>query len=194
METTYSAESANLRPFELTDELYIAIGKIIRAFAEIEDVITLTISNFAQVSESQACVLLGKTALAGKINTARRLGMMREDFAIDAFNKAFEPPFKEILRLRNSLAHGTLLGVDEEGRLCFTTNELVDVDGQAVVTESLGWPIETILHWGRVISKYPEYIATTLQVQELRQGPARLELRAHRRGVAVNSKTKPKGA
>lgn len=192
MATTYSAVPTNLKPFEMTDDLYLSVGKIIRAFAEIEDIVTLTVANFAQLSESRAWVLLGKSALASRISTARRLGMMREDFAIDAFNKAFEPPFKEILRLRNALAHGTLLGVDPEGCLCFTSNELVDVDGEAVVSECLAWPIETILHWGRVISNYPDYIASTLQVQELRQGSTRLELRAHRKGTSQpNEKEQP---
>ena len=180
-------EPTVLSPYQLTDELYLASAKILRAAAEIEDIVNLTVAQFADLSESKASVLLGRSPLAARIRIARKLGSLRKDAALKAFDKAFEPPFKDFLRLRNTLAHGALLGVNDDGDIFFQTNEVSGFEDDAVVAEAIGWPPATIKFWGDKAEEYVEYIETTLQLRDKRQGQERRELLGARISQAIQS-------
>lgn len=56
-----------IRGNTIPDETLAAIGRLIGAFAEIEDLVTLYICNLAEISQSKAIVLLGRTAITWRI-------------------------------------------------------------------------------------------------------------------------------
>ncbi|WP_156950399.1 hypothetical protein [Hyphomonas oceanitis] len=177
----------------MTDDLYLAIGKIVRAVAEIDDILTLAISQLITVSESKTAVLLGRMQISRKIAVARMLAKMHDPDVSEIFTKVFEQPFSDIIDLRNALAHGTLLGVTEGGDLYFESPEIERTEGEAVVARARGWPISSILGWASQMDAYIQFFETGLQVQELRQGPSRREMQGHPKGRKKSNTQKHSG-
>ena len=69
----YSATPSNLTQALIPDEGLISIGHLVRAFAEIDDLILLYICGLAEINESCVVVLLGRAPGAATLDMAETL-------------------------------------------------------------------------------------------------------------------------
>jgi hypothetical protein len=108
MGVSYGATKAKLKPTKLPKTVLTAMGTIVRAFAEIDDMVNLHICNMGEVKEGMATILLGRTPISGKLKIAAYLARLR---GIQKFHDSlFDAEFRELLKVRNIVAHGVLLG------------------------------------------------------------------------------------
>jgi hypothetical protein len=122
MGKSYGTDRVQLKPAKLTHSLHAAIGKLVRAMAEIEDMVDLHIGNLAGTSEAGTTILLGRTAIVRRIEIAEALAATRDDETLEIHKKVFSDTYSTLVDCRNAVAHGTLLGQDENGRLFFQSS------------------------------------------------------------------------
>lgn len=80
------------------------------AFAELDDLLTLCICNLAEINESRAVVLLGRTAISRKLEMAGYLANLYGPWITKLQNDTFKnEAFTNCLKCRNTVAHGSLL-------------------------------------------------------------------------------------
>ncbi|HEX3810124.1 MAG TPA: hypothetical protein VHW02_10540 [Rhizomicrobium sp.] len=135
MAKIYAPNKSNIKPVTVTDDVYMAIGKFVRAFAEIEDLIKLHICDLAQMRESEATVLLCRTALSQKLVIAKYIGKMKNPNIAILHDHIFGERFSDFKLMRNTLAHGVLLGQTEEGALAFLTDQTLEPTKDSALQE-----------------------------------------------------------
>lgn len=105
-----------------------SIGRIIRSFAEIEDILTCFILSMARVQEAEGMLLLGRSAFRMKLDIGKKLALMHGQGAPAVFDSFFGGGFGSLLQCRNTLAHGVYLGRSSLGTYCFLTSDLMTPD------------------------------------------------------------------
>lgn len=130
-----SSTSSKLQPCKLTDDQLLAIGRLIRACAEIEDLINLYLCRIADISEAHAIILLGRISGASRLKLAETFAVTRGE-AVAAQHKACfgDQRFSDITRCRNTVAHGILLGKTENGEIAFQIHEPQADEGRVIQT------------------------------------------------------------
>lgn len=118
-----------------------AMGRIIRACAELEDIASLYLYQIADIGEPEAMVMIPRAALSAKITMAKTLVEALGGKAKERFDACFTgDAWISLIRCRNIIAHGVLLGRTDEGKIAFRTAELVGSDkvaGTELITMSL---------------------------------------------------------
>ena len=185
----YAEGPHDATPADLDDQTLTEIGRLIRACAEIEDLVTFFICNLAEMSETRATVLLGRIGITQRIAIAKYLAQLSGGGAVTLCKHAFDADFQTILDCRNAVAHGVFLGTVEEGRLAFLTRKTVlpETDAARQVVEAY-LPANIALYARTAegaIPKLEEY----LKVKELRQNRYGKPLSGHPKAKA---KTKNK--
>ncbi|WP_156029827.1 hypothetical protein [Sphingomonas sp. URHD0057] len=104
---------------ELGELEYQAIGRVVRACAEIEELITMFIAEQARITDGTVAILLGQTALSKKLSIANYLAAARGPEIRAQYENCITPMFKEIIQCRNAVVHGQLLGKSEDGHWAF---------------------------------------------------------------------------
>ena len=127
----YASRSAKLTPAKLTTKIFASIGRLVRACAEIEDLVTLYASYLAQVSVGHTIVLMGRTPMRTRIEIAGRLAALNGKSK--QHKSIFNWPFDEIIDCRNAVAHGSLLGLTPGKKLAFLTSRTLTPTGTAVL-------------------------------------------------------------
>jgi hypothetical protein len=117
----YGDKHETLQPSTLSDSDLLSIGRLVRAFAGIEEIVSIYVSTLAQVPPSKLLIMLGKVALRRRLDMAEALATLDGDDEVKRFRKAFPPDFYHALDIRNAVAHGIFLGVDSQGHLSFLT-------------------------------------------------------------------------
>ena len=124
MPSTYGADHADLKPAKLDDPTLAAIGRLVRAFSEYEELVSLYIGALSRLNQSELVVLLGRTAVTRRLEMAEMLAKLAGEEELARFKAAFHSPqFKDIHQCRNAVAHGILLGMDDTGMLAFLTDK-----------------------------------------------------------------------
>ena len=127
MKRVYSATGSSVKPITLDGDILQAIGRLIRACSEIEDLLTLYLCELAQMKEGQFVILLGRTPVSKKVKLAKDFAEAHGPEEVDKFDRCFSnEQFKTIFAMRNAVAHGLLLGETDEGKIAF---RLVDAVG-----------------------------------------------------------------
>ena len=122
MARIYGSTKLEVKSTELPVAVMLAVGRLVRAVAEMEDILDLFIGSLAQLSESRTTIMLGRTAISKKLEIALDLAKTRDDAALGHFKAAFDQTFLDIIECRNVVAHGKLLGETKEGFAFLTTN------------------------------------------------------------------------
>lgn len=133
MVATYPIRIGKLQEAALDDETLIAIGRLIRAFAQIEDLITLHIGKLTNLNEYAVTALLGRTAVTRRLAIAELLASMISPDALKRHKGCFNAEFTELQGVRNAVAHGALVGKTDSGEYAFMT-------GQAAPEPEMGVP------------------------------------------------------
>lgn len=165
---------------------FLMIGQLVRAFAEIEDIISLYLYKLANVSESCGCVMLGRTPISVRISQLAYLASLHGDEAVQLHKARFTPEFFDALKCRNVVAHGVLLGRANIGERdlgwAFMTNENAEPNTPLLTAGvTICFTTESITHHTVYAVKQVDELAIALGVQELRLG---------RRGMPLNNHPK----
>lgn len=123
----------------MDDATILAIGRLIRAFTELEDLVTLYLCHVASISEAHALLLLGRSGISNKLQIIPQFTKGRLPDHDLAFKEAFgNENFKDLLAARNVAAHGLLIGMTDTGRLAFQVSSHQGTEG-----EKLGVTVDT---------------------------------------------------
>jgi hypothetical protein len=188
MPKTYAATSATLQPATLGDAELIAIGKLIRATAEIEDLITLHICNLAEISMTKATVLLGKLAVTRRLEIAEYLARMAGQSVLTAHKQAFAEPYGEIMSCRNAVAHGVLMGRTEDGRYAFLTAVTAPSDQPTAIQIVQSYLPGDIAGFAEMAENAVQPLIGFLKLEALRAERLRRPLEPHRKGQPRSAK------
>jgi hypothetical protein len=121
MAVSYGSTEQPIRSGTIPETTLTDIGRLVRAFAEIEDILSLYICSLARMSEGHGVLFLGRSALRSRLELARNLAELAGDDELKRYNGAFDQSFSEVLACRNAVAHGTFVGLVEADRLAFLT-------------------------------------------------------------------------
>jgi hypothetical protein len=187
MPIAYSSKSSSIRPYALTDEQHAAIGRLVRACAEIEDIINLRLASLAGVLEGIVLVFLGRTAITRRLELLKLISEGKGETAIGLFKQAFDnDDFRDIFGVRNTVAHGRLMGVTDENRIAFSVCETQGIDSVKV-----HMTVNTYNHEAfAILAAMAEDV-----IPQMEAAFGLTALREKRRGptIAPHNKTLPKG-
>jgi hypothetical protein len=110
------------------------MGRIIRAYAEIEDIVTLVLCSLIGLNEAKALVLFGRMAISAKLKIMESFSRITGPDAIRTYNLCFDSEdFHSITRCRNAIAHGVYFGVTEGGEYAFRLSAAMGgIEGQMI--------------------------------------------------------------
>jgi hypothetical protein len=191
MPVIYSSEPSNLKPATIDDATLLQIGKLIRATAEIEDLITLYICNLAEINASKAIILLGRTAVTRRLEIAEYLASMIGPHVTQLHKANFTALFGEVLSCRNAVAHGIFMGMTENGRYAFLTAKTVETTIPSAVQIVESYRPSDIKEFARVAEEFIPILETNLKLQPLRAERLRRPLSPHRKGLKGKQGVKP---
>lgn len=179
----YASEAEKLIPFTLKNKTLIAIGRLVRAFAEIEDLVKLFICNLAEISESRMIVIMGRTPLRTLINTSEYLAQMQGEKVLNLHKSVFTPEFFEALSCRNSVAHGVLLGADKHLQLAFKTTDTLKPEEDAAIVVVRAYHSDLIAQYAEYAERAIPTIRTTLKLETLLEKRREAVLAPHPKGL-----------
>eukprot|EP00456_Euglypha_rotunda_P060983 TRINITY_DN51038_c0_g1_i2.p1 TRINITY_DN51038_c0_g1~~TRINITY_DN51038_c0_g1_i2.p1 ORF type:complete len:203 (+),score=12.13 TRINITY_DN51038_c0_g1_i2:578-1186(+) len=123
MGKTHSTKGTKIRPSKISDDTLLAMGRLVRAFAEIEHLATLYLCKVVKISEAQALLLAPRIALTAKIKMIAAATQNRDSEAYEIYKTAFTGDvFETLLAARNVVAHGVFLGLTDDGEMAFRTS------------------------------------------------------------------------
>lgn len=194
MSISYGGTPSTTQPVVLADATLIAIGRLIRAFAEIEEILTLFISALAKLNQSQAVIILSRAQLTRRLAMAEQLATIAGGEHLERFKACFATTeFKNAHACRNAMAHGILLGVDEDGMLAFLTDKTDAPDGSSTIQLAACYKPETIVAWSIWADNNVGPIAKTLGLQSWLKKHQPQSLLPHRKGrIPKGSGGRPK--
>lgn len=180
---TYSAKATGVRPAVLDYRALVAIGRIVRACAELEDLVNLFICNLAEISETKMVVMLGRTNLRNRAQIAEYFSKLNTPEAQRLAVWTFSDGFWQIQSCRNAIAHGILLGIDEDGHWTFLTSRTETPEGGSAIQLVAGYTIEHLEEVAQAAeAAIPEY-EDSLKLKALRQSRYGRPLNPHRKGL-----------
>jgi len=183
MPKTYGSNQRDVKPAQLPDATLRDIGRLVRACAEIEDIVDLFIASLAELNETRAFIMLGRTAISRRLEIALELAKVREDNALAVHKTAFDAVFNDILECRNAVAHGKLLGKTEDG-FAFLTGNSGPVRDDSKIRIVASYTAATIKEYARVAEARIPQLEAYLKVE----GPRSERLR---RPLLPHSKAQP---
>ena len=182
----FSSSTSSLKPYRITNATYNAMGRVVRAFAEIEDILTLHLCALSNISEGQVLILLGATPLSKKLKIARQFAVARGESACELFDGWFGTAgFQAALACRNVVAHGVFLGQTETGQLAFRTMKTLNADETTVGAEVVCYDTNAFLEVASSAELAIPNLEKGLQLQALRETRREQSLDPH-------SKAQPK--
>ena len=173
---------STVRAARISKDVHADIGRLVRGFAEIEDIITLHICSLAKIKEGAAFILLGRSNLSKKIEIARYLAKKAGKETFDVHNAVFNDYFSKANKCRNVVAHGTLLGKDESGALTFLTSTAIDSEGPNATMETVHFPPRSIKFYAEYITRALPMIEAHLMLGASRKKRREQRLSAHPKG------------
>jgi hypothetical protein len=136
MPQVYPEIGEELLTYALSDTDLQAIGRLVRACAEIEDVVNLHMCALAEISEGHSVLLLGRTAVSQKLKISGVFAVARGGNAKADFDECFgQVGFADMMRCRNTVAHGVLLGITNSGQIAFRVTEPTETTAQLVALQ-----------------------------------------------------------
>ena len=181
MPPSYGSEEQALSPAKLPHKTLADIGRLIRAFADLEDLVTLYICNLAEISESRALVLLGRAALTRRLQMAEYLAQMTGKGIAGLHKQIFNAGFRDALECRNAVAHGILLGKTKDGRYAFLTSKTEPPTGKSAIQLAISYDPISISGYAKLAEAAVPLIEKHLKLQGLRAERLQRPLLPHRK-------------
>jgi hypothetical protein len=169
MARAYATKPSKITPVKLSADTLTSIGRLVRAWAEIEDLITLFICKSMGLNESQSVLLIGKQGISRKLQIAAYIAKADSPAAAALHAHIFGDKFYDLHHCRNAVAHGVLLGKTEAGTIAFLTSKTDEpLDGGAII-EVASFTEETIAACARIAEAAIPKIEKTLKLSALRE-------------------------
>lgn len=183
MPSQYSGETAKLKYVALDDAVLLSIGRLVRAFADYEEITNLFIAGLTKLTQSQALILLGRAGIANRLKMAEHLAKITPGEHLDRFKKAFDTDFfRDAHQCRNATAHGTYLGMDDEGFVAFLTDKTDNPVGQSTVQIVISYLPATIKEVSLAAAKNVDPMAKILGLETWLKKHQPQTLRPHKKG------------
>lgn len=186
MPVTYSPKGSSIRPYALTDAQHAAIGRLIRACAEIEDIINLRLADLTGVTEGIVLVFLGRASISKRLEILRIASQAKGERAVDLHNQAFDNEnFREVFGVRNTVAHGRLMGLTDDDHVAFSVCEMQGIDSNTVHMTVSAYNHEAfaiMAHRAEDVIPQMEAVFGLTSLRETRRGPT----------IDPHNKTRPK--
>lgn len=168
-----TAESNNadlgITPYTFSDSDLLAIGRIIRGCAEIEDIVSVHLCQVADISEGQLLVLLGRSTLRSKIDMAEKLAKVKSEAAWNAHKACLKhPEFEKLIRCRNAIAHGILLG-QSEGLIVLRTATAARTNDDMVTIQAQRFAPSDLVTYANLAEELIPQFDTFLRTKALRE-------------------------
>ena len=179
--TRYPTTPPKLSQPPLPDELIALIGRMVRAIADVENLVTLYIIKLTNLTESQAVVLLGRLALKSRIDTAGKLARLSGPDEHDSFKAAFGHDMGRVIECRNALTHGIYLGADEKGQFFFRTDKESEIQTEILGLTTTGYSIDSIRTHVEAVEGHLLGLAERLQLEGMLQVRQQTRLVPHRK-------------
>jgi hypothetical protein len=143
----YSREGSIVLPGQISSVVFQNIGRIVRAVAELEDVVTLYLCRLAKLSDGHSIVLFGNMPLSRKIQITRTFAQAKgEREAAICKEHLDSEPLRAVIEFRNTVAHGRFIGITDGDRLAFRTFRRLDVDPTSITIEVVSYRVEDFLN------------------------------------------------
>lgn len=114
---------------------------------------------------------------------AEHLAKLAGGEALDRFKAVFDTPlFRDLHQCRNAVAHGTLLGIDEDGMYAFLTDKTDEPLGASTIQLVASYHPKTIELLSRAASEMIEPAAKKLGLQPWLKRYQPQSLRPHKKG------------
>lgn len=181
MPITYGSTHETLTYRDLEDQHLLSIGRLVRAFAGIEEVVSAYIAALARLTPSELLTLLGKAALRRRLDMAESLAKLAGNEEYARYCAAFPSEFFRALDIRNAVAHGVFIGVDSEGMLSFLTDKTDLPDGSTAIQIVLGVAPEELDRLSHSTQQNVEITAKLLRLRSSLQKHQQQVLRPHRK-------------
>jgi len=194
MPAIYSAKGSALRPYSLTKADYHGIGRLIRACAEIEDIINLFLCKLADIPEGASIVLLGKLPSSARLKMVEAFALAHGTELTRLYNESFNTDtFRTIIRCRNCVAHGWLLGLTDDGAIAFQIQDTQGVEEAKIMTVVRAWKPG---QFGQIASRAEALIPQmerALGLQALREKRRTLALDPHTKSQSKGKQIAKRG-
>jgi hypothetical protein len=187
MVTYYSPDTVELKQEDLGNPEFAAIGRLIRACADIEDLVTLAVADLMGSSEAAVVVALGQTPISKKLAIGNYLAGTRDADWVARFAECFGQDYKEIIVCRNAVAHGVLVGRWADGRWAFLTARTEPPLPGATFQQVISFKTQDLNLYAGLAEELAKYIEQTLGLATQRKLRHGRSLLPHRR-----SQPKPK--
>ena len=188
----YGKGHQELKPAKLTVPVLTAIGRLVRACAEIEDLVDLFIAKLAELSETKMTILLGRTAVTRRIEIAEQLAAIRTDGALKVHAAIFNEGYYDVIDCRNAVAHGTLLGKSTDGMLYFLTSNTSKPKDQRSRRFTFGYAPKTIIAFAQYAEQLVPHFEQALKVQDMRAERLQRPLSPHPKAQPQRSAKSPR--
>ena len=190
MPKTYASTPTGLTPGMIDDDVLLAIGRLVRACAELEDMLMLFICNLSGLSEAKTVVMLGRMPVSQRIEIAGRLAALYgQTVALEIHELCFDVNYKELVDCRNDVVHGVFLGYDEGGALAFLAQRASGVSEAAVRQQVASYSPAQIKEAADLTEERVRDYPAILKIEKKRAARARRMLFPHP-AAKKQSKTK----
>lgn len=171
LQHNYAKQGTKLSSTEIDSETLRNIGRMFRATAEIEDIVSLYLCGLAKISEGHAILILGRAPISRKIQIARDFAKAHGSEELERFKSTVDDKnLAAALEFRNIVAHGALLGTTDEGRIAFRTLKKIDQDETSVTIEAVSFTSEDFASCASALEKAVPWLEDKLSVAEERAG------------------------
>lgn len=179
----YAKTGTAIKPFQLPDEVLLNMARIVRACAEIEDIITLHLNKLADLTEGQSVLLLSRMPVSAKLTLASTLAKVVGKNCVAAHNACFgDAQFADLMRCRNTIAHGLLLGqTADEGKLAFRTVDVSGADEGSITVNVISYELDDFRKYAELAIALVPYQEATLKLEALRKTRRVQDLLPHRK-------------
>jgi 7-cyano-7-deazaguanine synthase in queuosine biosynthesis len=181
MPKTYASTHESLTPTQLPDNVLISIGRLVRACAEIEDLVTLYICTLTGISQSHAIVLLGRAQASRKLEIASYLAQMLGESVTQVHKSVFNTAFSDVVECRNAVAHGILLGITKDHRFAFLTANTAAPLGPSAIQIAISYNAKDIATYANAAHEAIPLIEKHLKLSALRKIRLQQPLLPHRK-------------
>lgn len=131
----YASTPSSVKPYSLTDDELLDIGRLVRACAEIDDIINLQLYNLADITEGAGIILLGRMPTSARLKLVEAFATSKGPEQVELYRQAFDNDnYRAIIRCRNTVAHGSLMGVTDNDLVAFQVQETQEVGDNKVIT------------------------------------------------------------
>lgn len=154
MKPEYKATATNLKPYEITPDDLLHVGRLVRSWAIVEDAVTLWIAKITGMDFVHMLLMLGRQPVSSRLVLAGELAKSQSPETVALHKRMFDnDTFHQVAKFRNAVAHGVIMGLTDDGQIAFRTQEKAKVDVDEYVITVIAWEPGFFRHYADLAEK-----------------------------------------